>query len=382
MRKEISMFLTVMITLTTISGCNFSSSTDKTDPLDLKDTQEQSTPLSKDDNEKVKIRIGWEFKNDIKIENDMEVPYTDIFLILDSETDKKIKVGRYIGYAFEIEEFINRDLPFDTLLACQSWYAGGGDDLCVVYKENNTLSILWRPIYEPAGDSEDFELHEFQEINEINLPDNVIVELMPVSQKDKPFQNDEEVLEYNDALFKVVYELGNSKKIYYSDSRIILIKTVEEYKQLNDININDGFASFPVLSPNKKNIAYISPFEFELYGSVYIYNIEDELNGKVVQVDLDKSDTAKVVKWLDDDRLLVIIGFGTGTVSKGGDLYLYNKISNKTTLIKAVEGKKEIIDFKIAEDRVILEIITWDDDYREYVSEFEELTFETIYDSE
>lgn len=184
--------------------------------------------------------------------------------------------------------------------------------------------------------------------------------------------------EHNDESFEIAYELPNSQKIYYSKARIILISKGEGYKALNNPDINDGFASFPKLSPDKKNIAYISPFEFELYGNVYIYNIEDDVNNKVVQVDYDKSDTAKVVKWLDDDRLLVIIGFGDGTVSKGGDLYLYNRLSNKTTLIKEVENKKEIVDFEIADDRIILEIITWDEDCREYTTEFEDLTFENI----
>jgi hypothetical protein len=44
-----------------------------------------------------------------------------------------------------------------------------------------------------------------------------------------------------------------------------------------------------------------------------------------------KQFSPKFVKWIDDENLLVIIGFGYGTVHLGGDLYILNTATSQVT---------------------------------------------------
>lgn len=174
-------------------------------------------------------------------------------------------------------------------------------------------------------------------------------------------------LKYKDVLYNKVYELPNNIQIYYSEDKIILFRLGEKHTLLNSTQDN-GYASLPMLSPDKKNIAYISPYEFELNGHVYVFNLENEAIKKVIQVDIVNDDTAKVVKWLDDERLLIIIGFGAGTVRKGGDLYLYNLTTDEFEIIKKANKMEEIVDVNISEEGLLLDVITWDEMYMEYTT--------------
>ncbi|KNY29430.1 DUF4652 domain-containing protein [Pseudobacteroides cellulosolvens] len=173
------------------------------------------------------------------------------------------------------------------------------------------------------------------------------------------------VLKHNDKSYTKLFELPNKKQIYYSEEKVILLKSGEKHTLLNDIYI-DEFASSPVLSPDKKNIAYISPYEFELNGNVYVFDTITETSKKVIQVDVKKEDSAKVVKWLDNDRLLVIIGFGKGTVSRGGNLYLYNLKTGELKAIKEVNEMEEIVDINVGTEGPVIDIITWNEEYTEY----------------
>lgn len=53
----------------------------------------------------------------------------------------------------------------------------------------------------------------------------------------------------------------------------------------------------------------------------------------------------KKLQWLDDKNLLVIIGYGFGTITKGGDLFIVNIDTGSTySVYKTQDDKKEITD--------------------------------------
>ncbi|MCK8825912.1 DUF4652 domain-containing protein [Fuchsiella alkaliacetigena] len=186
-----------------------------------------------------------------------------------------------------------------------------------------------------------------------------------------------EVLEYEGKVYNKSYQVAAST-IYYSDERSILVKRAEELTLLNDIN-KDEFASYPVLAPDQKKFAYISPFEFELKGDVYLYDIENETSNKIIKVGVEKNDTAKVIKWLDNERLLTIIGFGVGTVSRGGDLYLYDLKTEQLSLIKEAEKPyEEIVDVHINEKEITVDIIEWDDQFMEFIDKQTTFNYEDL----
>ena len=208
-----------------------------------------------------------------------------------------------------------------------------------------------------------YEIDLQNETNNVNQEDGDNTD----EEKDVVGEN-KETIEYEDQIYERVGEAKGNKVIYYSENRTILIKSEGGYNKINQVE-NNGFASLPQLSPNKENIAYISPYEFELNGEIYIHNLENNKNEKLIQVNKDKDEAAKVVKWLDDERLLIIIGCGTGTVNIGGDFYTYNIKNKELKLIMDVEGSKQITDVNIIEKKVVLDVITWDENFTEYTTE-------------
>lgn len=185
----------------------------------------------------------------------------------------------------------------------------------------------------------------------------------------------EEGLKYNNQVFELIYELPNSTNIYYSDSKAILLEKAGERKVVIDENLSNKFSSAPQLSPDGKNLVYIAPFEFELNGNVYIYNLEKDTNDKVIPMSLKTDETAKVVKWVNDDKLLVIIGCAVGTVSKGGKLYEYNRSTKAFSLLMDPGNDEEIIDFEVIEEHIKLEMITWNDDATSYTTQSKNINF-------
>lgn len=141
--------------------------------------------------------------------------------------------------------------------------------------------------------------------------------------------------------------------------------------------------STPEISPNKRRIAYITPYEWESIGELYIYDmdIEDD-NPKKSLKTIDREDiknqyTIKAAKWIDDRHILTIIGFAYGTVTVGGDLYLYDTESKKLELIleagsldkNLAKERMEIVDFNITNDKIAIKMAKHDENYMEYTLE-------------
>lgn len=126
--------------------------------------------------------------------------------------------------------------------------------------------------------------------------------------------------------------------------------------------------SKPSISPDKKKLSYISPYEFEVIGEVFLYNyINDAHKTVITHKDIPENLAPKKISWFDDRYLLVIMGYAYGTVSMGGDLYVYDTVGNKMALLlKQDDEKGEISDIKIEQDTVKLDIVVFNDEFTEY----------------
>lgn len=93
------------------------------------------------------------------------------------------------------------------------------------------------------------------------------------------------------------------------------------------------------------------------------------------------SSTPKEVRWLDDQYLLLIIGYGYGHVNYGGDLYIYDIINGGVAIpLKASEPRTEYRDIVIKEDVITLDKVKWTDDtYNEYIVEQENITYKEVF---
>lgn len=100
--------------------------------------------------------------------------------------------------------------------------------------------------------------------------------------------------------------------------------------------------TIPKKSPDKTKAVYISPFEWEVYGNLYLVDLQ---NGEQeILVSPEGSNIPKNVIWEDNENVLVIIGIGDGTVCIGGNIYRVNIKTKVKKQITSYDPKIQITD--------------------------------------
>lgn len=148
------------------------------------------------------------------------------------------------------------------------------------------------------------------------------------------------------------------------DNKLYYVNNKNEY-----ILLSEDETSKPVVSPNKKKIAFISPYEWESVSKLLLYDIDKQLTEIVINPD-NYYKVPKNVIWVNDDKLAVIIGFGMGTVSIGGNIYIYDLNSKSTKAISEYPDRIQITDLKINNDELLLKGIEYSDDQFTNFKEF------------
>ncbi len=125
--------------------------------------------------------------------------------------------------------------------------------------------------------------------------------------------------------------------MYYLHKFPIVIDKDDSYNILTN-----SMDSVPELSPSGNQLAFISPFGFEMIADLYVYDFtSDRLETVIKSMD----ETVKVVKWYDENTLLYIAGFSYGTVTRGGSLYKLDLLDQTSTMLIAPETSQfEISD--------------------------------------
>jgi hypothetical protein len=88
-------------------------------------------------------------------------------------------------------------------------------------------------------------------------------------------------------------------------------------------------------------------------------------NGKTYSFTVSGSSkkSPKSIQWIDNDNILVVIGNQSGTVSKGGNLYMLNvKDDNVYLVLDTKDQKKEVMKTSKSGDRLELKVNVYDDD--------------------
>jgi len=186
--------------------------------------------------------------------------------------------------------------------------------------------------------------------------------------------------------FKKIYLTNEQAKnndeeiiLYYSEDKRSWIDplVIKKNNELESICL-ESTSPIPAISPDKKRIAYIHPYEWEEIGELYIYNIDKGIAEiAITREDIADQNTVKVAKWLDDRYILTIIGYAYGTVRVGGDLYIYDtkdddlRLAMKAESIDKIkpEGFVEIMDFDIMNDYITLKLAKHDEEFMEYIVE-------------
>lgn len=152
--------------------------------------------------------------------------------------------------------------------------------------------------------------------------------------------------------------------------QLIYDETKEALVQINPSGqktvIADNFPSRPEYSPDKTKAIYISPLEWECPGSLYLFNLESGCINELVSTD-DNLNTPKYAIWIDDKTIALIIGFGWGTSSIGGNVFTYNIDNKDLNQITHFSEKIQITKLDLNGESIELYGIKFiDDDYIEF----------------
>ena len=197
---------------------------------------------------------------------------------------------------------------------------------------------------------------------------------------DVTVEEDTKLQDFDINLYTLAGHLNDGSEIYYlTEGDYFKLEIVSEII----IKRNDGYhliekgtLSVPTINPSGDKIAFVSGVGFEANGTINIYQ-EDQLS-QVISEDLiklqDKSRTVKSCQWLDDNRLISIIGFDTGTVTQGGDVYSVDVETGTLKLLIDTKDGKEVVLLTYEEDVLNYEVVTWiDRGYMYYTYELYQL---------
>lgn len=117
-----------------------------------------------------------------------------------------------------------------------------------------------------------------------------------------------------------------------------------------------------------KKLAFVFPYEWEVIGNVFIYNTKNDGLEKLTNYDFPDQYTPKDVWWIDNDKLIILIGHAYGTVTVGGDLFIMDILTNKLLPIYQCEPQDEVMDIVInnKDQCLTLKIAKHDDEYISY----------------
>lgn len=191
-----------------------------------------------------------------------------------------------------------------------------------------------------------------------------------------PVEEDTVLEDINISYYTLAGHLNDGSEIYYLSEGLyfkielvseIIIKKNESYHL-----VEKGALSVPTISPSGDKIAFVSGVGFEANGTINIY--QDDQLSQVMSDDLEKkqeqSRTVKSCEWLDDNRLISIIGFDTGTVTQGGDVYFINTETGDLKLVIDTKDGKEVVLLTYEDDLLNYEVVTWiDSGYMYYTYE-------------
>lgn len=208
--------------------------------------------------------------------------------------------------------------------------------------KNNQVKFLARNRSELIFEECNFELNDFDDINFSGAPSG-----------DEYFLYEG----YNSI------ELPNESKVLYSTRGIRFIK--------KDLLVSNATPSTPVFSKDMTRFIYISPFEWEVLGDLHLFDVNTEndqviLSAKRITEFTSINNKIKLVKWYDSKQIICIIGQAYGTVSIGGNVYIYNIDEDKFKTYYSNEASEEVKDFTLKENKIILKIAKFDEEFTSY----------------
>lgn len=158
------------------------------------------------------------------------------------------------------------------------------------------------------------------------------------------------------------------KKIKLKDNRCILYNENSILVRIGNNNkvLCNEYCSEPSINNNEDKLVYISPIEWEEIAKLMIYDIQDNTLKEIEISEIPDQYTIKKVTWLDEKRLIMIVGFANGTVTVGGDIFIYDIDSKEYNNIYKSLEREEVKNFYLKDDMLEMEVVTFDEDFNGY----------------
>lgn len=162
-------------------------------------------------------------------------------------------------------------------------------------------------------------------------------------------------------------ELINGGRLFYRGSPNAELKIVSASGKTQPIC--SDMPSVPVVSPEGERVAYLSPYEWETLSDVHIFDIGSGKDEAILtqqnlkaNSNVKNQTTPKKLLWLDDKYLLLVIQFAYGTVTRGGDLYVFDTEKNELMPLTMLNKSDQITDINMKNGNIYLDMIEFIDD--------------------
>lgn len=155
------------------------------------------------------------------------------------------------------------------------------------------------------------------------------------------------------------------KLIYDEDHHSILQISPAGVKTM----ISDDFPSRPEYSPDQKKAIFISPLEWETPGTLYLYDLESGRLTELIKPD-ENDYIPKYAVWINNEIISIIIGYGMGTVSVGGNMFLFDTLTNQLKKITHYDSKIQVTKLTLDDSCLSLDGIEYTDKNLVFFREF------------
>lgn len=161
-------------------------------------------------------------------------------------------------------------------------------------------------------------------------------------------------------------ELNSSfKPVLYSswkNSQSKLYSACIEGKLQGDVDFGIVNICIKDLKSNKYTLLKI--YTWENIDSSKFLDASDTVTSSLMKKSINNDYTPKFLQWVDNDRIMVVVGFAYGTVRKGGNIYLLNVRTGELSVVYktgTVLEEVKSFDFKNGQLKMILNVFENED---------------------
>lgn len=161
-----------------------------------------------------------------------------------------------------------------------------------------------------------------------------------------------------------------NESVFYPENEPPYI-AVKQNGNWAEISTLEDYPSRPIISPDQTKLAFISPFEFEMTGDVWLYDALTLTSTIIYPADRANKESAKQLLWADDSHVVILVGNTYGTITLNRTLYMLDVTDLTLERMVQVELNQDLRDITMDKSSILsLNVVTYNDEMMEEQSEF------------